>query len=281
VAAVHLQLHQVDAFADRPFAGNPAAVVPLPRWLPEAAMLDIAAENNLAETAFFVRRPKADRGEAEFDLRWFTPKAEVPLCGHATLASAYVVFGSIAPKAKLVRFHTRSGPLAVARRGKLLEMDFPALPHAPASAADARAVAKALGFKPLAVLRGETKLMAVLGSSAAVRTLVPDFAAIETLDAAGLVVTAKGGKGDDADCVSRYFAPRLGVPEDPVTGSAHCVLLPYWAEKLGKTKLRARQVSARGGLLLCEVRGERVTLAGSVAPYLVGAITVPVSRGRS
>jgi PhzF family phenazine biosynthesis protein len=246
---------QVDAFASAPFTGNPAAVCPLAAWLPDATMQAIAMENNLAETAFFV--PRGD----DFELRWFTPECEIDLCGHATLASAFVLMTRLTPDRRRVRFHSRSGPLEVARDGDAYTLDFPSRPAAPAPEA-AEAVAAALGARPAVVLRARD-LVAVFERAEDVRALDADFAAISRLDAFALSVTAPGGGRDaDVDFVSRFFTPQHGVPEDPVTGSAHCHLTPYWAARLGRTRLRARQVSRRGGDLVCELAGDRVLMTG-------------------
>lgn len=257
-----LPLWQIDAFASRRFAGNPAAVVPLRDWLPDATMQAIAAENNLAETAFFVAQ-----GE-DYAIRWFTPTAEVPLCGHATLASAWVVLNRLEPERDRVTFHSKSGPLTVSRDGERLALDFPAIAVEPA--APHAALAAALGATPRALHPGFLWL-AEFDREAQVRALQPDFAALGKLDAHGVIATARG---TDCDFVSRFFAPAIGIPEDPVTGSAHCRLVPYWAERLGKTRLFARQVSARGGELWCELQGERVVMAGHAALYLEGTIEV-------
>ncbi|SMF32520.1 phenazine biosynthesis protein PhzF family [Tistlia consotensis] len=281
---MRLPLYQLDAFADRPFTGNPAAVVPLARWLPDATLQAIALENNLAETAFLVRRDGgADGGAAggadgavEYDLRWFTPAIEVDLCGHATLASAAAVQRWLAPGAATVRFHTRSGALTVTgdgRDGGLLTMDFPALPPKPLDAAAATAVAEALGQQPEAVLAAD-KALAVLADEASVLAARPDLRRLAALPHDGLIVSAPGR---NHDFVSRFFAPHAGIDEDPVTGSAHCVLAPYWAGRLGKTALSARQVSARGGELALELKGARVAISGRVAPYLEGVIELPVT----
>jgi PhzF family phenazine biosynthesis protein len=255
-----IPLYQLDAFADRPFAGNPAAVCPLDAWPPDDRMQAIAAENNLSETAFFVRRPDGD-----YDLRWFTPAIEVDLCGHATLASAHVVLNRLTPDARSVTFHTRSGPLTVARDGDRLVMDFPAQPPAPGAVPG---LAEALGAAPAEVQVGRYAV-AVFDDAAAVAALEPDFRAIARLDPPFVVATAPG---DDCDFVSRFFAPSAGVDEDPVTGSAHCILIPFWAERLGKAALFARQISRRGGALWCRHDGDRVTMAGHCAPYLEGRI---------
>ncbi len=254
---MRLPFYQVDAFTDRPFAGNPAAVCPLERWLPDATLLAIAAENNLSETAFFV-----PRGE-DYDLRWFTPAIEVDLCGHATLATAKVVFECLRPSAERVRFHSKSGPLAVCRKGALLELDFPARPPAPA--APGAELAASLRARPAETLRSPTLWLAVFEGEREVRALAPDFARMKTLEGLGVIATAPADgarQGAAVDFVSRFFAPSAGIDEDPVTGSAHCVLVPYWAKRLGKEVLHARQVSARGGELWCEDKGERVAIAG-------------------
>ncbi len=257
-----LPIYQVDAFASAVFAGNPAAVCPLETWLPDSVMQSIAAENNLSETAFFVKQ-----GEG-YDLRWFTPAVEVDLCGHATLASAYVIARHLAPDLDRVVFQSRSGPLTVIREGELFTLDLPA--KAPQRIEIAPQFVEALGATPLELWRAD-KNMAVLANQAAVRAVEPDLAKVAALPGDGLIVTAPG---DDCDFVSRYFAPHAGIPEDPVTGSAHCVLTPYWARRLDKQKLAARQISARGGELMVEDRAERVLLTGRVVPYLEGRITV-------
>ncbi len=258
-----LSLYQVDAFTGRVFGGNPAAVVPLEAWLPDPVMQSIAAENNLAETAFFVRNKDA------WDLRWFTPAVEVDLCGHATLASAYVLYERLGVTDAVVSFDTRSGRLHVKREGDFLVMDFPSwmpkpLPPPPT-------LAKALGIAPREVLMSRD-LMAVFDNEAQIKALDPDMTAIAKLDTFAVIVTAPGKDG--TDFVSRFFAPAKGIPEDPVTGRAHCTLTPYWAQRLGKTELRARQISARGGDLVCRYLGERVTIAGQAVMYLEGTITV-------
>ena len=262
-----LKLYQVDAFTDRTFGGNPAAVVPLDSWLPDATMQAIALENNLSETAFFV--PQEDGG---FDLRWFTPLIEVDLCGHATLGTAWVLFNRLGYDGDTATFHTRSGPLTISRDGDRLAMDFPAQPPAP-EPADIGDVAGALGVAPAAVLAAPYAL-AVLDSEETVRAVRPDFRRVAGLDIPELIITAPGAEGGDCDFVSRFFAPTGGIDEDPVTGSAHCILIPYWAERLGKTEMFARQVSARGGALWCALNGDRVAIAGYGAPYLEGTISV-------
>ncbi len=255
-------IDQVDAFAAHVFAGNPAAVCPLDDWLPDEVLQAIAVENNLSETAFFVKNG------ADFDLRWFTPAHEVDLCGHATLGSAYVIANYLDNGSTEVRFHSRSGPLTVTREGDLYTLDFPALP--PRRIEDSAAVAEALGAAP-AELWDEMDLMAVFANEAAVAVLAADMTKLARLETRGVIATAPG---ETCDFVSRFFAPRAGIPEDPVTGSAHCILTPYWATRLGKTRMSARQISARGGELEVEARGERVLISGRVAPYMEGRIRV-------
>jgi PhzF family phenazine biosynthesis protein len=262
---MRIPLYQVDAFTDRLFGGNPAAVCPLAEWLADATMQAIAAENNLAETAFLV-----PRGEG-YLLRWFTPTVEVELCGHATLASAYVVTHILRPDRRWVRFDTlKAGPLEVTREGDMLAMDFPAWPPEP-TPADPRILA-ALDKMPAQSFVARGRTLAVYDHAEDVAALRPDFAAMRQVPGADAIVTAPGE--GDIDFVSRYFAPNYGVDEDPATGSAHCVLTPYWADRLGKRQLRARQISARGADLFCTLRGDRITLAGRAVLYLEGAITV-------
>lgn len=263
---MRLPIYQIDAFADRLFGGNPAAVMPLEHWIPEAAMQAIAAENNLAETAFFVRE-----GDA-YGLRWFTPTVEVELCGHATLASAYVIFRHLEPERDApLRFRTqKSGVLGVARAGEELALDFPALP--PERCAVPAGLPAALGATPAEVHRHGERYLAVFSTSAEVAGLRPDFAMLGRQEPGAIIVSAPGEGA--VDFVSRYFAPAYGIDEDPVTGSAHCVLAPYWAQRLGKDRLEARQISRRGGVLRCTLRGERVLIAGRCIPYLEGWIEV-------
>jgi len=261
---MRLRLFQVDAFASRVFAGNPAAVVPLDAWLPDATLQSIAAENNLSETAFLVG------AAGDYHIRWMTPEDEVDLCGHATLASAWVVFNELEKGRTEVRFRSQSGPLRVSAEGDRLALDFPSRPADPAEGS-VEALAAALGVRPRAVLASRDYL-AVLDAEEEVRALKPDMARVTALDRMAVIATAPGR---DCDFVSRFFVPSLGIPEDPVTGSAHCTLVPYWAKRLGKTRLFARQVSARGGELWCEDRGERVAIAGRCVKYLEGTIEVP------
>lgn len=257
-----LTQYQVDAFSPTIFSGNPAAVVPLTDWLPDTLLQAIAAENNLSETAFF-----APEGDA-WRLRWFTPVAEVDLCGHATLASAHVLFHHLGITAERIRFHTRSGELTVRRDGDLLEMDFPARPSTPCTPPDD--LLRGLIHPPQEVLASDDYI-AIYASEAEIRALRPDLAALARLDRRGVIVTAPG---DTTDFVSRFFGPKLGIPEDPVTGSAHCELMPYWAQRLGRDRLRAVQCSARGGELDCTLVGERVRLAGQACTFMVGQIFV-------
>jgi len=264
ISEMRLPLYQIDAFAEGPFTGNPAAVCPLEAWLPDPVMQQIAAENNLSETAFFVTEGEGYR------LRWFTPTTEVDLCGHATLASAFVVFGWLKPERSEVTFATQqAGPLIVTRDGEFLALDFPARPAAPCPMP--RGLDRALGRPPTTVLAARDYL-AVYETADDIRALTPDFAAIAALDRFAVIVTAPGTDG--IDFVSRFFAPARGVDEDPVTGSAHCTLIPYWAERLGKSRLQARQLSRRGGALSCAMRGDRVTIAGRALLYLEGIITI-------
>ena len=255
---MRLPIFQIDAFADRPFAGNPAAVMPLEAWLPDATLQSIALENALSETAFIVRE-----GDG-FRIRWFTPACEVDLCGHATLASAFVLFTELEPGRREVTFQSASGPLAVRRAGDLLALDFPSRP--PSVLEPVPGLAEALGAEPLELWKARD-ILALLGSEDQVRALRPDMSKLSEIDAFAVIVTAPG---DEADFVSRFFAPRKGVPEDPVTGSAHTTLTPFWAKRLGKSSLRALQVSQRGGELFCEDRGDRVAIAGRAVKVLEG-----------
>lgn len=258
-----LPLYQIDAFASETFRGNPAAVVPLDAWTEDALLQAIAAENNLAETAFLL--PRGD----DYELRWFTPAVEIALCGHATLAAAFAVFESLRPGSDRVTFHTRSGPLTVTREGSLLSMDFPAVPAGPCAAP--QELLSAFEALPLEIL-GARDYLLVYGSEQEVRAARPDLRLLENTGRLGVIITAPGS---DCDFVSRFFAPAAGIPEDPVTGSAHCTLVPYWSARLGKKELHARQVSQRGGELFCRDRGDRVTLAGGAVRYLEGTIFIP------
>lgn len=259
---MRIPFYQVDAFSSRIFGGNPAAVCLLQSWLDDEILQAIAAENNLSETAFLV--PK---GKSRYALRWFTPSVEVDLCGHATLASAFVILSFLEPAWLSVDFETISGQLAVTRSGELLSMDFPSRKPEPAVAPPL--LSQALGETPLEVLSSRD-LMAVFKDEETIKEMKPDFEKLKQLkDIFGVIVTARGRK---YDFVSRYFAPGIGVPEDPVTGSAHCTLIPYWAEKLGKEHLRAYQLSKRGGEIFCRYHGERVQISGQAALYAKGEI---------
>ncbi len=254
---------EVFAFTNRMFAGNPAGVCLLREFLPNEQLQAIATQNDLPETAFLV-----DRREY-FDLRWMTPAVEVDLCGHATLAAAHVLFQHLGYAGKNVRFQTQSGELVVEPNAGRLVLDFPSRPAT--EGGDLAAVAASLGAKPEEVLRGRD-YFAIFSSREEVAAIKPDFEAVARLDAQGVVVTAPG---DDCDFVSRYFAPAAGIPEDPVTGSTHCTLIPYWSERLGKRELFARQISPRGGELFCEDRGARVGIGGEAVTYVEGRIHLP------
>lgn len=260
-----LPIFQVDAFASEPFTGNPAAVVPLDTWLPDAQLQAIAAENNLAETAFFV-----PAGSEHFQLRWFTPSTEVDLCGHATLATASVLMEQLQPGRPEVRFLSKGGELSVVRLpdGRY-EMDFPARPPEPCAAPDG--LVDALGGLFYEVLLSGEKYVAVFGSESDVAGLAPDFRALAAYGRYGFIATARGER---VDFVSRFFAPAFGIDEDPVTGSAHCVLTPLWAGRLHTNRMRARQISARGGDLEVALAGDRVKLRGAAVLYLRGEIRV-------
>jgi PhzF family phenazine biosynthesis protein len=259
-ATLKLRQYQVDAFATHAFEGNPAAVCPLESWLDDRVLQAIAEENNLSETAFFV---PSDKG---FKLRWFTPVNEVDLCGHATLATAHVIFEHLGYSKPAITFETRSGELFVEKKRGALEMNFPARP--PTSRKISEILAQGLGQRPIEVLAADD-YMAVFNCEATVRAITPNQALLEQLDLRGVIVTAPG---TDVDFVSRFFAPKLGVPEDPVCGSAHCELAPYWANKLGKNPLTAKQVSKRGGNINCEVKADRVFLSGGAVTFMEAEI---------
>jgi PhzF family phenazine biosynthesis protein len=257
-----IPIYQVDAFTREAFAGNPAAVCPLEEWLDDETLAAIAAENNLSETAFFVRRG------GRYDLRWFTPETEVDLCGHATLASARVILDYLEPGRSEVHFDTKSGELAVRREGEMLALDFPSRPPSRCEPHDN--LIPALGAHPEAVLASRDYLV-VYRNEGDVKKLRPDMALLATVDKFAVIVTAPGR---DADFVSRFFAPGAGIDEDPVTGSAHCTLVPYWSRRLAKKSLFARQVSVRGGELWCEDMGERVKIAGHAVMFMKGDISL-------
>lgn len=260
--ATRTRIFQLDAFTTRRFAGNPAAVMPMPAFPADALMQAIAVENNLAETAFIV----AD-GE-NYRIRWFTPRTEVPLCGHATLASAAVVMERLQPGRQNVVFQSASGPLTVQRSGSGYVLNFPARPSDPIPTPSG--FAEALGCVPLEVSLNQFNYMALLPDADAVRQLAPDMTALARMDRPGVIVTAVGD--GEYDFVSRYFAPQKGIDEDPVTGAAHCMLAPYWAHRLGKTEFRAYQASPRGGEVICRLLGDRVELEGSCVFYLEGEV---------
>jgi predicted PhzF superfamily epimerase YddE/YHI9 len=262
---MRIPMYQIDAFTDSVFSGNPAAVCLLPEWPHDALLQAIAAENNLSETAFLV----PDGNDYDYRLRWFTPVTEVDLCGHATLAAAHVVFNHLAPAVSEAAFDTRSGVLTVWRESDRLAMAFPALPPAPCACPNE--LLDGLGRLPKAALRSSYYL-AVFETENEVRTLRPRMDLLARLDLPVVIATARGSH---SDFVSRCFGPKVGIPEDPVTGSAHCILAPFWAAELGKTGLHARQVSPRGGELWCELAGDRVLIAGQTAPFLRGEVEVP------
>lgn len=259
------RLYQVDAFTSRRFHGNPAAVCPLDAWPRDEILQAVAEENALSETAFLVP------GEEDVELRWFTPVAEVELCGHATLAAGFVVLNLLDPERESVVFRTRSGPLEVRRSGEGFAMDFPVRPTEPAPPPEG--LAEGLGVGPAEVRAGDD-WMAVFESEAEVAGLDPDLRLLAGVGRRGVIVTAPADPERDADFVSRFFAPALGVDEDPVTGSAHCELAPYWAERLGRNDLVGEQLSRRGGRVACELRGERVELGGHAVLYLEGSLRI-------
>lgn len=259
---MRIPIFQVDAFAAVPFTGNPAAICPLEKWLPDHLMQAIAAENNLAETAFFVKD-----GDG-YGLRWFTPAVEVDLCGHATLGSAYVLWEKLGCAAERISFQTRSGTLTVTRENDVLALDLPA--RAPGPCVAHPSLVEAIGGQPREVLAARDYFVVYEGEEE-VRGLTPNFRELAKVDRFAVIATAPG---KECDFVSRFFAPAQGIDEDPVTGSAHCTLTPYWSARLGKQKLRAKQVSPRGGVLQCEDRGERVSIAGKAVLYLEGSIFV-------
>lgn len=260
-----LDVYKVDAFASELFTGNPAAVCPLTEWLPDTLMQQIAMENNISETAFFVKE-----GD-QYTIRWFTPAVEVALCGHATLASAHVLYNHLGYAEDSITFVSpKSGPLPVTRYGDKITLDFPCAPLTAVPSMEP--VLSSLNTNILEVYRGTTDYLAVLESEEAVRSFVPDFERIKQSECRGIIITAKG---KDVDFVSRFFAPLAGVNEDPVTGSAHTMLTPYWAKALNKQELTALQVSARGGRLWLTLKGDRVLIAGTAKTFLTGSILLP------
>jgi len=260
---MNIPFFQVDAFTDRLFGGNPAGICPLEQWLEDEVMQKIAMENNLSESAFFIKK---DEG---FHIRWFTPKVEVNLCGHATLASAHVIFQYLGHKPQVISFESRSGMLNVRKENELLVLDFPA--NKPQRTGLPEDFVQSLNITPVQCYRGKEDYLLLYKSQQEIEALIPDFKKLEKIDARAVIVTAPGNQ---ADFVSRFFAPRVGVDEDPVTGSAHTVLIPFWAEKLGKTEMKALQLSRRGGTLFCRLRDNRVDIGGKAVTYLKGEISL-------
>lgn len=260
-----LKIFQVDAFTDKVFGGNPAAVVPLDKWLPDAYLQKIAMENNLSETAFFV--PEEDGG---FHIRWFTPEVEVNLCGHATLATSHVIFQHLSWPEYELNFKSRSGALKVRKEGEVYQLNFPS--DIPLQVELDEGLAGCFDKKPLEVLKGSADYLMIFDEEEYVKHVTPNLDVIKKLDAEGVIISARGS--GDLDFVSRFFAPQLGIPEDPVTGSAHTVLVPYWSQRLGRKQLLAHQVSQRQGELHCLDKGERVELGGKAVTFLEGEITV-------
>lgn len=258
-----IPFYQVDAFTDRLFGGNPAGVCPLEEWLPEEVMQKIAMENNLSETAFYIRK------DGGYHIRWFTPKVEVNLCGHATLASAHIIFQTLGNSDGNIPFESRSGLLNVRKEGELLVLDFPA--NKPQRTGLPEDFIHSLNITPIQCYRGKEDYLLLYKSQQEIESLLPDFKRLEKTDARAVIVTAPG---NSVDFVSRFFAPRVGVDEDPVTGSAHTVLIPFWAEKLGKNEMKALQLSRRGGSIFCRLRDDRVDIGGKAVTYLKGEITV-------
>jgi PhzF family phenazine biosynthesis protein len=261
-----MTIYQVDAFTDKLFAGNPAAVIPLKKWIPEKLMQQLAMENNLSETAFFVPSKKKD---VDYEIRWFTPGVEINLCGHATLASAYVIFNLLKAKKKTIVFSCKSGLLFVEKKKDVIGMDFPSwkpekLEEYPAE------LPKALGIKEIVAVYKSRDLLVELNNEDDVQNANPDFTLLKSLGAK-TIITAPGKK---VDFVSRFFAPAEGVDEDPVTGSAHSQLIPFWSEKLAKKKMKAKQLSKRGGDLIVEQKGDRVIMAGKCVFYMKGEIKI-------
>lgn len=259
---MNLKIFQVDAFTKKIFGGNPAAICPLDEWIDAELMQKIALENNLSETAFLVKK------DGFYELRWFTPTFEIDLCGHATLASAFVIYEVLNSAEDLLKFETKSGLLTVEKKNDLLILDFPSRPAERSETP--KGLIEAIGGTPKEILKSRDYLM-VYESEEEIRALNPNFAELLKIDAHAVIATAQG---KECDFVSRFFAPEVGVFEDPVTGSAHCTLIPYWAAKLGKTELFAKQVSARGGELFCELEGDRVKIGGHAVLYLKGEICI-------
>lgn len=259
-----LKIYQIDAFAEKTFQGNPAAVCPLEEWLPSSTMQLIALENNLSETAFFVQEGP------DYRIRWFTPASEVDLCGHATLASAHVLYKHLGLTDKTIRFQSRSGVLEVQQEADAYALNFPTDQLKQEDSTDSL-TEEVLACKPVEVWRGKDDLMVVLATEQDVIGLSPDFEKMKAIPTRGVIATAPGEK---VDFVSRCFFPNVGINEDPVTGSAHTTMIPYWSQQLQKNKLTARQISARGGNLLCQMLGERVKISGTCVTYLEGRISI-------
>ncbi len=263
-----MTIYQVDAFTNKLFGGNPAAICPLTEWLDADLMQQLAFENNLSETAFFV-----PTGENQYDIRWFTPEFEIDLCGHATLASAFIIFNEINTSSDQINFQSKSGLLQVKRKGHLIELNFPSRPPMPvADVPDALLKGLVNYSTPLEILKSRDYFL-VYENEDEIRNIVPDFQYLNQLDTIGIIVTAPGR---EVDFVSRFFVPNSVIGEDPVTGSAHCNLIPYWSEKLGKAALTAKQISARTGTLFCEALNDRVTMAGEAVLYMKGEYYLPV-----
>lgn len=258
-----MKLYQVDAFTDEVFSGNPAAVVPLESWLSDDDMQNISAENNLSETAFFVEEP-----DGKYTIRWFTPQTEVDICGHATLASAHVLFDHLNFENKRVVFQSKSGELTVEKRENIYWMNFPSNPPEPIPVP--KLLPEAIGTIPL--YTGVNRdMLVLLQDEDTVQSVKPDFSLLERMEVRGIIITAKG---EDCDFVSRYFAPSMGIYEDPVTGSAHTLLTPFWEKRLGKSAFTARQVSKRGGNIMCNQKQNRVEIGGAAVTYMVGEINI-------
>lgn len=253
-----MKIYQVDAFTDHIFGGNPAAVCLMDTWISEELMQQIAMENNLSETAFLVKE------EDIFHIRWFTPEMEIDLCGHATLASAHVIFSYLNHKAKTVEFKYGGGSLSVSREADLLTMDFPSISSSETKVTEQ--LVSGLGKKPIKAMKARD-MLALFENEQEIRDLVPDFSALAQIEHLGIIATAPG---ENVDFVSRFFAPRAGINEDPVTGSAHCMLIPFWSEILGKSTLKAMQLSARGGELYCKNNDDRVLISGKAVTYMIG-----------
>lgn len=262
---MEIPIYQIDAFSNRVFAGNPAAVCPLEGWLEDSVLQAIAQENNLSETAFFIPDEKG------YHIRWFTPVAEVDLCGHATLATAFVIFNYLDTSRSQITFRSRSGRLTVVQEEELISMDFPSQPPVPCETP--KELLEGLKKDPLEILCSEDYFV-VFSSEKDIIGLEPDMGLLKKLDLRGVIVTARG---DEVDFVSRFFAPKFGIDEDPVTGSAHCALMPYWAKKLNKKNVHAHQVSQRGGELFCKDCGDRAVIAGRAVKFMEGTCNIPKS----